>query len=149
LNEELGACAAPCLGDCTGTTANPTKRNASSFGCLELAAALQPQGKRVGLQADEGLAEAHAAREQPSKGLTLELSGGAAVRLNEKLGACAAPCLSDCTGNTANPTKRNASSFGCLELAAALQGQRPSAEDCKLTKAWPKHTLRESNQARA
>jgi hypothetical protein len=28
-----------------------------------------------GLQADEGLAEAHAAREQPSKGLTLELSG--------------------------------------------------------------------------
>jgi len=34
-----------------------------------------------GLQADEGLAEAHAAREQPSKDLTLELSGGEAFRL--------------------------------------------------------------------
>jgi hypothetical protein len=33
--------------------------------------------------AGEGLAEAHAATEQPSKGLTLELSGGEAVRLNE------------------------------------------------------------------
>jgi hypothetical protein len=61
-------------------------------------------------------------------GLTLELSGGAAVRLNEELGACAAPCLGDCAGATANPAKRNASSFGRLELAAALQRQRPSAE---------------------
>jgi hypothetical protein len=33
------------------------------------------------LQAGEALAEAHVAREQPSKGLTLELSGGEAVRL--------------------------------------------------------------------
>jgi hypothetical protein len=61
--------------------------------------------------------------------LTPELSGGAAVRLNEELGACAAPCLGDRAGATANPTKRNASSFGCQELAAALQRQRPGAED--------------------
>lgn len=63
--------------------------------------------------------------------------------------ACAAPCLSDCACATANPTERNASSFGSLELAAALQGQQPSAEDYKLAKAWPKHTLRQSNSARA
>src|SRR5690349_7925007 len=61
--------------------------------------------------------------------LTLELSGGAAVRLNEKLGACAAPCLGDCASTTACPTERNASSFGCLKLAAASKGKRPSAED--------------------
>jgi hypothetical protein len=61
--------------------------------------------------------------------LTPELSGGGAVRLNEELGACAAPCLGDCAGTTASPTKHNASSFGCLELAAALQRRRPCAED--------------------
>jgi hypothetical protein len=33
------------------------------------------------VQACEGLAEAHAATDQLSKGLTLELSGGEAVRL--------------------------------------------------------------------
>jgi hypothetical protein len=59
----------------------PTERNASSFGCVELVAALQTQRPRSeGLNTGEGLAEARAARDQPSKGLTLELSGGEAVR---------------------------------------------------------------------
>ena len=81
LNEKLGACAAPCLSDCAGATASPTKCNASSFECLELAATLHEAAGGEGLKAGESLAEAHDAREQPSKGLTLELSGGEAVRL--------------------------------------------------------------------
>jgi hypothetical protein len=69
--------------------------------------------------------------------------------LNEELGACAAPCLGDCAGTTASPTEHNASSFGCLELRAVLQGQRPSAESCRPAPTWPEHTLRENNQAGA
>src|SRR5690242_2400315 len=47
--------------------------------------ATKKAAKCGGLKAGGGLAEAHAARKQPSKGLTLELSGGGAVRLNELL----------------------------------------------------------------
>jgi hypothetical protein len=54
--------------------------------------------------------------------LTPELSGGEAVRLNEELGACAAPCLGDCAGTTANPTKHNANSFGCLGRGQRCKG---------------------------
>jgi len=47
--------------------------------------AAKPAARREGLHAGEGLAEAPAAREQPSKGLTLELSGGVAVRLERNV----------------------------------------------------------------
>ena len=56
-------------------------------------AAAKLAAKREGLNADEALAEAHVAREPPSKGLTLELSGARQrVRLNDWLGEV---CLVD------------------------------------------------------
>ena len=69
------------------TSANPTERNASSSESVELAALLQARGQ-VRLKVGETLAEARAATDQPSKGLTLELSGARQrVRLNDWLGA--------------------------------------------------------------
>jgi len=59
------------LGRLCSTDASPAKPNASSFERRELAAALQCQRKCGGLNTGEDLAEAHVAREQPSKGLTL------------------------------------------------------------------------------
>jgi hypothetical protein len=82
----------------------PPEHNASSFESPELAAALQGQWAIAETEAGEALAEAHVAREQPSKGLTLELSGGAAVRLNEMLDGCDAAR----SGDDNCPDERNA-----------------------------------------
>jgi hypothetical protein len=54
--------------------------------------ATKAAAKCGGLHAGEDLAEVHAARDQPSKGLTLELSGGEAVRLERVVRAHRAGC---------------------------------------------------------
>jgi hypothetical protein len=69
--------------------------------------AAKPAARREGLHAGEGLAEAPAAREQPSKGLTLELSGGAAVRLNEMLDGCDEVRLGEAVGLDERRTMSN------------------------------------------
>src|SRR3569623_3736073 len=55
-------------------------------------------------------------------GLTPELSGGGAVRLNEELGACAAPCLGDCAGTPRTPPSATLAALDAGRLPRRCKG---------------------------
>jgi hypothetical protein len=102
-----------------------------------------------GRQASAKLGEIHHAKNPTSYRLTLELSGGAAVRLNEKLDGCDEVRLSEAVGlaerrTTSNrlPPKLPAPKAQACDDAAR---NAAAATDDKPARSWAKHMQRRTN----
>jgi hypothetical protein len=74
LNEELGACAAPCSGDCAGTPRTPPSATLAALDAWSLPQRYRSSGQVRRAENWRGLGRSTRCEKQPSKGLTLKLS---------------------------------------------------------------------------
>jgi hypothetical protein len=101
-------------------------------------------------QASAKLGETHVTKHWQSKRLTLELSGGVAVRLNEMLDGCDAACSGDNNQPTSamheQPTTPKLSALNVQAYDDAAR-KAAAATDGKPARSWAKRTTRRTHKS--